>query len=94
MDDPMQTSHQLRRELSSLPTFKGNRTLFWGQPITYREDHWFERGGKEATHVKLIKPSMNKVNIYTFLQEQVTHRHVTLETKGKHTQIWLGQRPC
>ena len=28
--------------------------------VLEREDHWFERGVKEAIHVKLKKPSLNQ----------------------------------
>lgn len=62
-----------------------------------REDLRFDRGVKEALHVKLGKPSLsrggglrylqstpfvNDLNIHTIAQNLLTH-HVTLQTKGE-----------
>ncbi|TWW64163.1 hypothetical protein D4764_03G0011710 [Takifugu flavidus] len=55
-----QTRHLFRSGLSSPLTPKGEWALLRGQPILAREDRWVERGVKEAIHVKLEKPSLNR----------------------------------
>lgn len=59
MQGTTQESQLLQSRLSSFPTFEEHGTLFITS-ILAREIGWFERGVKEATHVKLECPSLNR----------------------------------